>query len=135
MNPVTDAPVPLDAEGIREAAARLCVDVCAVLDIARCSVFLREPGGDRFVGIAAHPGGRHEQDVRGFRIGGESDAMTSAVVERGAPVFVRDTAADPRTAQSAVRRWKVRTLLGLPLSHRDEVIGVAWVDNADRAYP
>lgn len=121
-------------DGIREAAARLAADVCRVFDIARCSVFLREPGEEEFAGVAVHPP-ELEHDVLLLRIGGEADAITQAIVSGGGPVFVPDTEKDPRTAQSAVRRWHVHTLLGLPLKHGDEVIGVAIVDNAERPYP
>ncbi|UTI62337.1 helix-turn-helix domain-containing protein [Paraconexibacter antarcticus] len=126
---------PAPDDGIREAASRLAVDVCRVLDIARCSVWLREPGEERFRGVAAHPAAELERDVRRLRIGGEHDAITRDIVAGAAPVFIRDTAADPRTSLMAIRHWHVRTLLGLPLSHDGEVIGVAMVDNGQRAYP
>lgn len=122
-------------DGIREAAARLAVDVCRVLDIARCSVWLREPGEERFAGVAAHPAAELEHDVRRLHIGGEHDAITRDIVDSAAPVFIRDTAADPRTLQMAVRHWNVKTLLGLPLGHAGDIIGIAIVDNGQLAYP
>jgi sugar diacid utilization regulator len=128
------------------AAAPACEDVDALLqlatataagvvDVRRCSLYLLAEGGEAFEGRAAHPEAELADQVRRLTVGGPFDSFTREIVATAAPVLIRDTQTDPRAAQSALRHWKVRAVLGVPLLHERDVIGVLFFDNAERPHP
>src|SRR5690606_41827630 len=45
------------------------------------------------------------------------------------PVAQLNTRSDPRPIKSAMRRWNARSVLGVPMVLRDEVIGVVYLDS------
>jgi sugar diacid utilization regulator len=47
--------------------------------------------------------------------------------------MVVNTMVDPRPVHSAMRRWRAKSVLGIPMILRDEVIGVLCLDNEDLA--
>src|SRR5205823_1331698 len=63
------------------------------------------------------------------------DALTHEIVERRAPVLIRDAITDPRGGLSALRAWKVRAILGVPILHGERVIGLLYLDNAGALHP
>lgn len=108
---------------------------CDALGIARCSVYLRDQDGGRLRGVVGYPGGELDAAVRRLTVGGPSDALTHEIERTRSPLLVRDASSDPRAAQSAVRAWRVRAVLGVPMLAGDQVIGVLFFDNANLPYP
>ena len=116
------------AAGSPDFLTLVAASACEAAGVARCAVYL--PAGDgRFRGHAAYPASLTEA-ISHIVPGGPSDLFTREIVETRAPVLICDTLTDPRAAQGAVRAWKVRTVLGVPLLHGDEVTGLLFLDPA-----
>jgi sugar diacid utilization regulator len=119
----------------RDDVMRRLVDrACDVLHIARGAVYVRDEQREVFVGCASHPAGELQEEVRRLVLGGPTDRITREILERGAPVLIRDTSSDPRALTSAVRNYKIRALLGLPMIVDDEVLGVLMLDNHSESH-
>jgi sugar diacid utilization regulator len=63
--------------------------------------------------------------------GGPGDNFTQAILETQRPVMLANTLVDPRPLQSAMRRWRVRSVLGVPMVLRGETIGILCLDSED----
>jgi sugar diacid utilization regulator len=117
------------AAGSPEFLSMVAASACRAAGVARCAVYL--PSGDgRFRGHAAFPAS-HTEAITHIAAGGPADLLTREIVETRAPVLIRDTLTDPRAAQGALRAWKVRTVLGVPLLHGDDVTGLLYLDPAN----
>jgi sugar diacid utilization regulator len=103
----------------------------AAVGVRRCALYLAGERSEVFDGRAGHPEAEIAEDVRRLTVGGPCDPFTREIVATAAPVLIRDTRTDPRGAQSALRTWKVRAVLGVPLLHEGEVLGVLFFDNAE----
>jgi sugar diacid utilization regulator/GAF domain-containing protein len=106
-----------------------------VVGVRRCGLYLSGERSEVFEGRAAHPECELGDEVRRLTVGGPLDSFTREIVATAAPVLIRDTQTDPRGAQSALRTWKVRAVLGAPLLHEREVVGVLFFDNAEHPHP
>src|SRR4051794_23671954 len=116
------------ASGSPEFLTLVAASACRAAGVARCGVYLAD-GEGRFRGQAAYPAS-HTDVVAHITCGGSTDLITREILETHAPVLIRDTLTDPRAAQSALRTWKVHTVLGVPLLHGDEVTGLVYLDPA-----
>src|SRR3954466_1238599 len=116
------------ASGSPEFLMLVAASACRAAGVARCAVYLAD-GEGHFRGQAADPTS-HTDVVAHITCGGPADAITREILETHAPVLIRDTLTDPRAAQGALRTWKVRTVLGVPLLHGDEVTGLLYLDPA-----
>lgn len=112
-----------------EAMRRLADRACEVLGIARCALYIRDDEREVFVGCASHPAGELQEAVRRLVLGGPTDRITREILERRAPVLIRDVHSDPRALTTAVRNYKLRSLLGVPMIAGEEVLGVLMLDN------
>ncbi|HSG14234.1 MAG TPA: GAF domain-containing sensor histidine kinase [Gaiellaceae bacterium] len=65
-----------------------------------------------------------------FRLGEGLPGLTAAA---GAPVVVRDLEHDPRVAREALRTAGFEAYVGLPLKHREEIVGTLGVAAMDAA--
>jgi sugar diacid utilization regulator len=115
-----------------ELYSLIAASACRATGVARCAVYLRAHDG-RFVGSAAHPAD-NASAVRRMAVGGASDAFTREIVDTREPVLIEDTLTDRRAGQSRLRAWKVRTVLGVPLVHRERVLGIMFLDPAGAAF-
>jgi DNA-binding PucR family transcriptional regulator len=110
---------------MRLIASRLC----AILEIERCAIYLRDDPREVFVGSASHPGGELEAAVRRLTLGGPADRITRELITTRTPLVIRDARSDPRTQTTAVRTWKLRSLLGVPIISGEHVLGLMMLDN------
>lgn len=123
----TTGTVPL-TDVLRLVGRRLC----DLLDVTRCSVYLRRADG-RFQGQVGHCVGRSiDAGVRKLVSGGTRDRFTAEIVATAAPVVVHDASHDSRTIQHTMRQWGVVDMLGVPLVVAGDVIGIIYVDNQSR---
>src|SRR4051812_46806356 len=126
----------------RDALLRLIGrHICRLVRIDRCSVYLRDDESGLYRGEvgwseAWERGAEPEADARIKRLvaGTDADAFTREIVSTRRPVVVADARADPRPIQSAMRSWGVRSMLGVPMVRRDEVIGLVFLDNAQKPH-
>jgi sugar diacid utilization regulator len=111
---------------------RLVVDTLSELTGAgRCSLHLRDPDTGLFYGKAAHAARDIDAPVKQLVSGVPGDNFTRAILETRRPVMLANTLIDPRPLQSAMRRWRVRSVLGVPMVLRDETIGILCLDSED----
>jgi sugar diacid utilization regulator len=108
--------------------------LCELLAVRRCSVYLRRDDG-LFEGRAGCCRGRDiSERIRSLIAGVENDEFTKEIVATRAPVLVTDARHDPRTIHRTMERWQVRDMLGVPLVVDDAVIGIIFVDNEDEPH-
>ena len=118
-----------------EVLGRVGQELCRLLGVTRCSVYVRRDDG-RFRGAAgwcAHQGDISDA-VRAQEAGIVGDAFSCEVIAGRAPVLIRDVPNDPRPHRPTMEYWRVRTMLGVPLVHDDDVIGLVFVDDLDDAH-
>ncbi|MBA3742808.1 GAF domain-containing protein [Sporichthya sp.] len=97
----------------------------------RCSMHLLDRATGLFHGTVAHAASDIDSAVRALVSGGPGDEFTREIVRTQRPVMVVNTMVDPRPLQVAMRRWHARSVLGVPMILRDEVIGVLCLDSED----
>ncbi len=119
---------------LQEAMRMVAARACEVLAITRCAIYVRDEARDVFVGCAAHPGAELESAVRRLILGGPNDRITRGILETRAPLLIRDAHSDPRALTSAVRAWKLRSLLGVPMMVGDQVQGLLMLDNGSESH-
>lgn len=61
----------------------------------------------------------------------EADGFTQEIVRTKQPVLIADAQSDPRPVRSAMLEYNVRSMLGVPMVLRGEVIGLLFLDNED----
>jgi sugar diacid utilization regulator len=123
-----DTETPLD-DVLRLVGRR----VCLFMGSSRCSVHLRRDDGLFQGRVGYAPGEDIDDSVRQIVSGTEEDLFTREIVDTREPVFVDDALGDPRTVQRSMRRWRIRSILGVPLVVQDEVIGIIYADDQDKA--
>ncbi|HEY1968053.1 MAG TPA: GAF domain-containing protein [Pseudonocardia sp.] len=97
----------------------------------RCSMHLLNRETGLFHGQVGHAARDIDAAVRLLVSGGPGDEFTREIVRTRRPVMVVNTMVDPRPLQSAMRRWRAKSVLGVPMILRDEVIGVLCLDSED----
>jgi sugar diacid utilization regulator len=108
------------------------VDTLAALTGAtRCSLHLLDRETGLLHGQAAHAASDIDAMVQKLVSGLPGDDFTREILETRRPVLLSDTAVDPRPVPSAMRRWRVRSVLGVPMVLRGEVIGIVCLDRED----
>ncbi|HVV09302.1 helix-turn-helix domain-containing protein [Amycolatopsis sp.] len=112
----------------------LVVDTLSELTGAdRCSLHLRDRETGLFHGKVAHAASDIDVPVRQLVSGMPGDDFTREILETGQPVMLTNTLMDPRPVHSAMRRWRARSVLGVPMRLRGEVIGILCLDSEDTA--
>jgi sugar diacid utilization regulator len=115
-----------------DAVFHLVVDTLAELTGAtRCSLHLLDRETGLLHGKAAHAAGDIDALVKKLVSGFPGDDFTREILETRRPVLLADTAVDPRPVRAAMRRWRTRTVLGVPMVLRGEVIGIVCLDSED----
>jgi sugar diacid utilization regulator len=103
--------------------------LCELLESTRCSVYLRQTDGT-FRGQVGWSVDRDiDESIKKLVAGGEGDRFTEEIVSSARPVVIHDALGDPRPLHRTMRRWSVRSMLGVPLVADEDVIGVIYVDN------
>ncbi len=108
--------------------------LCHLLRVSRCSVYLRHDDG-RFHGTAGYcESGDITPAVQAQEAGIEGDHFSREVISGQVPVLISDVRTDSRPHRRTMERWKVRAMLGVPLVFDGEVIGLMFVDNVQQAH-
>lgn len=132
LSELSSAPVD---ENLDELLRRIAARACEVLQIRRCGIYLRDDPREVFVGRVAHPRDEIEMTVRGLILGGPTDRITRELVETAKPIVIRDAHGDPRASHAVIRKWKLRSLLGIPILAGGQVIGLFVFDNGSNVHP
>jgi sugar diacid utilization regulator len=117
-----------DLDAVLHAAAR---QVRTLFAVGRCSVYLREGADGLFRGRVAETGADDDAAVRRLVCGTESDGFTREILATRAPVLIADARRDPRPVRAAMRGWDIRTMLGVPMIARGDVVGLLFLDDRD----
>lgn len=120
-----------ELDGLLRSAIRR---TCELLEIRRCGVYLHTREDELFSGCVAHPQVEIEAAVRRLKLGGPTDEITMEVVRTRRPVIIRDAAGDPRASRAAIRSWKVRSLLAVPMVSEGHLVGLMIFDNCERPH-
>ncbi|AEH10653.1 transcriptional regulator, CdaR [Candidatus Protofrankia datiscae] len=110
----------------------LIVDTLSELTGAdRCSLHLRDRETGLLHGKAAHAARDIDIPVKQLVSGMPGDNFTREILDTGRPVMLTNTLVDPRPVHAAMRRWRARSVLGIPMRLRGEVIGILCLDTED----
>jgi GAF domain-containing protein len=106
--------------------------ICELTKAPRCSVYLRDEETGLFRGQVGHADRDIDPLIKRLTAGTEADRFTHEIVQTRRPVLVSDALEDPRPIRSTMRAWHVRSMLGVPMVLRGEVIGLVFLDAEDR---
>jgi GAF domain-containing protein/sugar diacid utilization regulator len=106
--------------------------ICELAGASRCSVYLRDEETGLYRGQVGHADHDIDAQIRRLTAGIPADHFTHEIVETRKPVHIRDALHDPRPIHSTMRHWNVRSMVGVPMVLRDEVIGIIYLDSEDR---
>jgi sugar diacid utilization regulator len=134
INAFADVAVALREAIDRDELLHLAVQkMSELLGVSRCSLYLRDEETGLYRGQVGHA--RHDIDpmIKRLVIGGlEADGFTREIVSTRKPVVMQDAMRDPRAVRSTIRTWRVRSLMGVPMVLRDEVIGIFLLDSEEK---
>src|SRR3954452_1370766 len=105
--------------------------ICSLLEIRRCSVYLRDQASGVFRGQVAHADHNIDVAIKQLTAGIEADGFTREILSTQRPVLIVNAQSDPRPVRSAMIEWHVRAMLGVPMVLRGEVIGLLFLDNEE----
>ena len=108
--------------------------ICELVGVHRCSVYLRDKDSDLFRGQVGHADRDIDARVKRLVAGVPGDEFTAEILRTKAPVIIRDAPSDPRPIQSAMRAWRIRSMMGVPMIVRGEVMGIVFLDDEDRPH-
>lgn len=119
----------ITSAGLQELLQVVNRRLCGVLGVARCTAFLRR-SDERFQGVAGcSSDGDITAAIERLVAGTSEDELTREAVARRRPVLAADAQHDPRPVRRAMRLWRVRAILAVPLVFDGEVIGMLYVDD------
>lgn len=125
----------LSAEMELDSLLHLVMDkVCALLGIVRGSLYLKDEKG-KFRGQVARYAVNVDAEIKTLTAGVPADAFTLEILEKRRPVLIADARTDPRPVRAQMRRWGVRSILGIPMILGDEIVGIIYLDNGEEPYP
>jgi GAF domain-containing protein len=102
--------------------------ICELAGASRCSVYLRDDETGLYRGQVGHADHDIDAEVKRLTAGIPADHFTHEIVKTRKPVHIRDALHDPRPIHSTMRQWGVRSMVGVPMVLRDEVIGIIYLD-------
>lgn len=109
-------------------------NICELVGVHRCSVYLRDADSDLFRGQVGHSDRDIDARVKRLTAGVPGDQFTAEIIRTNAPVVIDDARTDPRPIKSAMRDWKIRSMMGVPMIVRGDVIGLVFLDDEDRSH-
>jgi signal transduction histidine kinase len=117
----------LELQPILRDACRTLTDL---VDATHCFIFLLD-GEKRALRIAAGPP-VNEDVQRGVRVPIDGHQLVAHVFRERRPIQIPRGKGSPMVSQEIVETWGDRSLVGLPLSARDQPLGVVLLDDTRR---
>jgi sugar diacid utilization regulator len=116
----------------RDELLHLCArKMCELVGVERASLYLREERSGLYRGQVGHPGSAKDPLIKRLVGGVAADGFTQEIVKTRRPVVIRDALHDLRAVRSTMRNWNVRSMMGVPMVLRDEVIGLFFLDSEE----
>jgi sugar diacid utilization regulator len=104
-----------------------------LIGVSRCSLYLREEDTGFYRGQVGHADQDIDEAIKRLVIGGiEADTFTREIIRTREPVVMQDALHDARAVRSTIRTWRVRSMMGVPMVLRDEVIGIFLLDSEEK---
>ncbi len=100
-------------------------NLASILDATGCLIVLCDPASGEPRPEAVY--GTHRDMYRRLHLGPDEPSLTRAVVRRRAPIVVEDVRSSPYISPRVAAVSPARSLVSLPLIHRDEVLGVVVI--------
>jgi len=130
-----DVALALGENADRDQLLHLCArKMCELVGVQRASLYLREERGDLFRGQVGHPISAGDRLIKRLVGGVAADRFTQEIVRTRKPVVIRDALRDGRAVRSTMQAWNVRSMMGVPMLLRDEVIGLVFLDSEDHVH-
>src|SRR5439155_4918232 len=101
--------------------------ICLLVECSRCGVYLKHSETGLFQGQvieSSQPAG--DQRIRRLICGTMADGLTREILATREPVLVRNAQDDPRTVRSVMQSFHVRSILGVPMIVREDVVGMLF---------
>ena len=127
----------IDSEAALDEILQLVArKVCLLVECSRCSLYLKHSDTGLYRGQVIEPSGDGaDERIRRLICGTVADRVTQEVLATRAPVFVRNAQDDRRTVRSIMQMWGVRSMLGVPMIVREDVVGILYLDNEEESHP
>jgi len=110
--------------------------ICLLVDCSRCGVYLKHSDADQFRGQVIEPcAPGADERIRRLICGTPADRLTQEILATQQPVLVRNAQQDPRAVRSIMQSWGVRSILGVPMIVRGDVVGMLFLDNEQTPHP
>lgn len=115
----------LDPAGILDVASDFLV---RLLDVSNCYILLYEESNKVLRGAASSV--KHRDFFRSVTIPIDGDSLSAHVARHRRPIAIEDLEMTPGGYNDELaRRFEEKAILGLPMTSRDELIGVVIVDD------
>lgn len=113
----------------------VCDKLCGLLGVARASLYLKDEESGQFRGQVARYHTDVDDQIKRYTAGVPADEFTREILKSKRPVLVANAQNDPRPVRAQMRRWGIRSMLGVPMIHADDVLGLVFLDNGEDPYP
>lgn len=124
----------LEGENLDRFLHLIAAKICELVEVRRCSLYLRDERSDLFRGQVGHADHDIDADVKRLVAGVPADRFTQEILRTRQPVLLRSALRDPRPIRSTMRAWRIQAMLGVPMVLGTEVIGIVFLDNEDRPH-
>lgn len=114
---------------LEELLHLVAAKLCELIGIRRCSVYLKDGRTGLFRGKVAHTDRNVDAAIKGLTAGIEADGFTREILQTKQPVLIANAKSDPRPVHSTMLEWDVRTMLGVPMIRKGDVVGLLFLDN------
>jgi sugar diacid utilization regulator len=109
--------------------------VCELIGVQRCSVYMREERQNLFRGcVGCCDGAAMSDDIKRWIAGIPADGVTREMLKTRQPVIVANARQDPRMVKATVRHWKIRSIMEVPMIFNGEIVGLMMLDDVDRQH-
>jgi GAF domain-containing protein/sugar diacid utilization regulator len=110
-------------------------EVAALVGVERCSIHLRDEQAGLFRGCVGQGGERDiDKYVKRSLAGIPADGVTLELLRTKQPVIVTNARTDPRIIRASARFWNIHSMMAVPMTFEDEVIGVIYLDDVERPH-
>jgi hypothetical protein len=131
FSPIAEAGGKIGVDELLELVAQ---GASSLLGVSRCALYLRNEETGLFEGRHGRGAPWVAAAIVRTICGQECDGLTREIVATRRAVPVSDARHDSRPVRSAVLAWGVRSLLGVPITDGDTIIGLIFVDDGQRAH-
>lgn len=108
--------------------------ICELVGVTRCSIYLREASTGLYRGQVGHGIDGVDAPIKRLVCGSAPDGFTREIIATRAPVVIRNARQDSRPVRSAMRDWRVVSMMGVPMVEGGEVAGLVFLDSEDNAH-